>query len=433
MRTGCCSTEPVRSANASELLRRGRVVAEPVLDEPEELAHRGRVGIGVAQRTQHAGRVALPPRGERLRGPRELVLGGLRVAARDPAQLVGRLGGTPAPARHRRASSPSAAVLRRLAGPLGLGGRRRLALDRPQHRTRGRRARAAPLPRRGAPSSGAGTGCRSGSGSLRPGSSARSASARAERRGGRSSLRRSRPPRASGRPRPSLRPELPRCAAGRRSAPDCRRCAAGRRCGPRCRRVPALGRPRPSAAGRGAPGCRSGDRVAAAARSGRPRPSVRGFPSVAPAAASGRTRGRPGRGRPPRSSRPRADAAGGRRPFAPRAASDGRSTSSCRRRHDGGAGARPRCVDPVEGGAAGYLGANAMMPAPRGAGIIQKEPGGDLLSQENDLQVPSARAGLTAVFGMGTGVSPPPWPPGICQFSARTRELHSEHETSFDS
>ena len=37
--------------------------------------------------------------------------------------------------------------------------------------------------------------------------------------------------------------------------------------------------------------------------------------------------------------------------------------------------------------------------------------GGDLLSQGISPQVPSALAGLTAVFGMGTGVTPPPWPP----------------------
>ena len=56
------------------------------------------------------------------------------------------------------------------------------------------------------------------------------------------------------------------------------------------------------------------------------------------------------------------------------------------------------------------------MPAPfPERASSSNEPGGDLLSQENDLQVPSARAGLTAVFGMGTGVSPPPWPPGIFQ------------------
>ena len=41
-------------------------------------------------------------------------------------------------------------------------------------------------------------------------------------------------------------------------------------------------------------------------------------------------------------------------------------------------------------------------------------PGGDLLSQGVYPQVPSALAVLTAVFGMGTGVSPPLWPPEIC-------------------
>ena len=49
--------------------------------------------------------------------------------------------------------------------------------------------------------------------------------------------------------------------------------------------------------------------------------------------------------------------------------------------------------------------------------------------------VPSALRGLTAVFGMGTGVSPPPWPPKPVRFRkdlSGPRELHSEHEqTSF--
>jgi hypothetical protein len=48
-------------------------------------------------------------------------------------------------------------------------------------------------------------------------------------------------------------------------------------------------------------------------------------------------------------------------------------------------------------------------PAKRG--LRQRNPGGVLLSQGASPQVPSALAGLTAVFGMGTGVSPPPWPP----------------------
>src|SRR5664280_2233512 len=44
-------------------------------------------------------------------------------------------------------------------------------------------------------------------------------------------------------------------------------------------------------------------------------------------------------------------------------------------------------------------------------GVVWRNPGGVLLSQGATPQVPSALAGLTAVFGMGTGVSPPPWPP----------------------
>ena len=48
--------------------------------------------------------------------------------------------------------------------------------------------------------------------------------------------------------------------------------------------------------------------------------------------------------------------------------------------------------------------------APRGA--LRANYSGDvLLSQGVSPQVPSAQAGLTAVFGMGTGVTPPLWPP----------------------
>ena len=38
-------------------------------------------------------------------------------------------------------------------------------------------------------------------------------------------------------------------------------------------------------------------------------------------------------------------------------------------------------------------------------------PGSVLASQDPAVQVLSALEGLTVVFGMGTGVSPPPWPP----------------------
>src|SRR5207248_4926594 len=41
--------------------------------------------------------------------------------------------------------------------------------------------------------------------------------------------------------------------------------------------------------------------------------------------------------------------------------------------------------------------------------------GGDLLSQALASQVPSALRGLTALFGMGRGVSPSLWPPKACE------------------
>ena len=42
--------------------------------------------------------------------------------------------------------------------------------------------------------------------------------------------------------------------------------------------------------------------------------------------------------------------------------------------------------------------------------------GNDLLSQDPAVQVPSALEGLTAVFGMGTGGSPPPLSPDYREF-----------------
>ncbi len=66
--------------------------------------------------------------------------------------------------------------------------------------------------------------------------------------------------------------------------------------------------------------------------------------------------------------------------------------------------------------------------APSGA-RWQEEPGGALLSHGLPPAVPLALAGLTSVFGMGTGVSPPLWPPETCRHSD-PRELHSEHEAS---
>ena len=46
-------------------------------------------------------------------------------------------------------------------------------------------------------------------------------------------------------------------------------------------------------------------------------------------------------------------------------------------------------------------------------GVFENTPGNALLSHKVTLAVPSAQEGLTAVFGMGTGVAPPLMPPGI--------------------
>ncbi len=59
--------------------------------------------------------------------------------------------------------------------------------------------------------------------------------------------------------------------------------------------------------------------------------------------------------------------------------------------------------------------------------------GGDLLSQGVSTQVPSAQAGLTSVFGMGTGVAPPLSPPEtfsprLSSAQAVPGELQSENE-----
>ena len=48
-------------------------------------------------------------------------------------------------------------------------------------------------------------------------------------------------------------------------------------------------------------------------------------------------------------------------------------------------------------------------PLPAG----NKKPGSVLLSHKVTQVVPSALEGLTSVFGMGTGVTPPLSPPGI--------------------
>ena len=48
----------------------------------------------------------------------------------------------------------------------------------------------------------------------------------------------------------------------------------------------------------------------------------------------------------------------------------------------------------------------AAVPIPEGMGVIERMSGGDLLSHEVPLAVPSAQLGLASGFGMEPGVSP---------------------------
>ena len=86
---------------------------------------------------------------------------------------------------------------------------------------------------------------------------------------------------------------------------------------------------------------------------------------------------------------------------------------------------RPNCPRPVNR-AKGRL-----------AAALREKTGGDLLSREVALRVPSAQAGLTSLFGMGRGVSPPLSPPETVRERARSprtpSKLHSDFITVFKS
>ena len=70
-----------------------------------------------------------------------------------------------------------------------------------------------------------------------------------------------------------------------------------------------------------------------------------------------------------------------------------------------------------------------MQTTPAEAGVVYSKNFGDvLLSQGVYPQVPSALTGLTAVFGMGTGVTLSLWSPKInCQCGS-PQGLQSKHE-----
>jgi hypothetical protein len=57
--------------------------------------------------------------------------------------------------------------------------------------------------------------------------------------------------------------------------------------------------------------------------------------------------------------------------------------------------------------------------------LVRRCPGGDLLSHQVALAVPSALEGFTSGFGMGPGVSPPLWPPK--RWFPRDREISREN------
>jgi len=69
-------------------------------------------------------------------------------------------------------------------------------------------------------------------------------------------------------------------------------------------------------------------------------------------------------------------------------------------------------------------------PASIEAGCLKKDRGGDLLSHKVALAVSSALRGLTAVFGMGTGISLAPKPPqkllGFARLAPRATALVSQ-------
>ena len=198
-----------------------------------------------------------------------------------------------------------------------------------------------------------------------------------------------------------------RRAAGRpvrRRAPD--RSPAGRR---RSTARPAPSRPddrrrRPAAGGPSA-----GRPVAGAGRRSRPPPVGRRLAGPSPPAAGARpaARSTADRARAAAALARRADLApvgrpGGRTGGPPRAGAPGAAPDGpvrARRRRDGDDG--EASVQTTES----YRTQNAKKAPRRGA--FFKKSGGDLLSQGDSPQVPSALVGLTSVFGMGTGVTPP--------------------------
>ncbi len=127
-----------------------------------------------------------------------------------------------------------------------------------------------------------------------------------------------------------------------------------------------------------------------------------------------------------RTSRP--DAVGRRKPRSPwrgsRRAADSAGRRSPNPRWTTGAGTHRMTDLEACDHLTGFADRGAKTPRTPGIfrGFSSINSGSDLLSQGVYPQVPSAHASLTSVFGMGTGVTSPLWPPEIsCQRGSPTR------------
>src|SRR5262249_55024447 len=89
-----------------ELLRGGRVLADAVIREAEQFAHRAGVGIRITQRPQQTDRAPSPPRRERVGGTRQLLLRLARVAAGELGELFAGFGRLHLAATVRRRTGP---------------------------------------------------------------------------------------------------------------------------------------------------------------------------------------------------------------------------------------------------------------------------------------------------------------------------------------
>jgi hypothetical protein len=85
-----------------------------------------------------------------------------------------------------------------------------------------------------------------------------------------------------------------------------------------------------------------------------------------------------------------------------------------------------RKVRPEHGSEGVLLNEGKKKPLVQGAFLPAKR-GDDLLSHPVSGAVPSALEGLTAVFGMGTGVAPPLWSPGFFRLQALSRRAPSHN------